>query len=125
MTLATNAARLVKLSAIGQISSPRYDTRSPYRISHDGRPRVLPGTGGITYNVRVGDRIEGLIGDHVEPSVSLKHPDETTNGGLNVLACVGNEAVVASGAATGARGVVTGKHGGVEHVMIDFAPRHP
>ncbi len=122
MSLATNAERLVKLSALGQISSPRYDTRSPYRISHDGQPRVLPGTGGITYNVRVGDRIHGLVGDHVEPCVSLKHPEETTNGGLNVLACVGNEAVVSSGSAKGAKGIVTGKHGGIEHVMVDFPP---
>ncbi|MGI8642694.1 MAG: DUF4438 domain-containing protein [Thermomicrobiales bacterium] len=122
MSLATNREHLVKLSVIGQISSPRYNTRSPYRISHDGQPRVLPGTGGITYNVRVGDRVKGLVGDHVEPCVSLRHPDETTNGGLNVLACVGNEAVVATGAGKGATGVITGKHGGIEHVMADFAP---
>lgn len=120
--LATNVERLVKLSVTGQISSPRYDTRSPYRISHDGRPRVLPGTGGITYNVRVGDRIHGLVGDHIEPCVSLKHPDETINGGLNVLSCIGNEAVVTTGDARGRTGVVTGKHGGIEHVMVDFPP---
>ncbi|HET9095185.1 MAG TPA: DUF4438 domain-containing protein, partial [Candidatus Baltobacteraceae bacterium] len=41
---------------------------------------------------------------------------------LNVMACVGNEAVVVSGDAKGAKGRVTGKHGGVEHVMVDFAP---
>jgi hypothetical protein len=122
MTLATNVGHLVKLSVIGQISSPRYDARSPYRISHDGHPRILPGTGGITYNVRIGDRIRGLVGDHVEPCVSLKHPDDLTNGGLNVLACVGNEAIVTTGAARGEKGVVTGKHGGIEHVMVDFSP---
>lgn len=122
MTLATNRDRLVRLSVVGQVSSPRYDGRSPYRISQDGQPRVLPGAGGIAYNVRVGDRVHGLVGDHVEPAVSLKNPDETANGGLNVLACVGNEAVVASGEACEARGVVTGKHGGIEHVMVDFPP---
>jgi len=41
---------------------------------------------------------------------------------LNVLSCIGNEAVVSSGDAKGERGHVTGKHGGVEHVMIDFSP---
>ncbi len=122
MPLATNRDRLVMLSVVGQVSPPRYDSRSPYRISHDGHPRVLPGTGGVTYNVRVGDRVRGLVGDHVEPAVSLKNPDETANGGLNVLACVGNRATVVSGAARGAEGVVTGKHGGVEHVMVDFPP---
>jgi len=38
------------------------------------------------------------------------------------MSCVGNEAYVISGEAKGERGRVTGKHGGVEHVMIDFTP---
>ena len=122
MTIATNKDRLVRMAATGQIASPRYDPRSPYRIGHDGRPRVVPGTGSICYNVRVGDRVRGIVGDHVEPGVSLRHPDEQANGGLNVLACVGNEAVVVSGETKGAKGVVTGKHGGIEHVMVDFTP---
>jgi hypothetical protein len=33
---------------------------------------------------------------------------------------VGNEAIVVNGDGKGARGVVTGKHGGIEHVLIDF-----
>ena len=122
MTIATNRDKLVKMAAAGQIAPPRFDPRSPYRISQAGQPRVLPGTGSIAYNVRVGDAIRGIVGDHVEPCVSLRHPDEQANGGLNVLACVGNEAVVVSGDAKGAKGVVTGKHGGIEHVMIDFPP---
>jgi hypothetical protein len=122
VTIATNKDRLVKMAASGQISPPRFDPRSPYRIGHDGQPRVVPGTGSITYNVRVGDQVRGIVGDHVEPGVSLRHPDEPANGGLNVLACVGNAAIVASGEAKGAKGVVTGKHGGIEHVMIDFPP---
>jgi hypothetical protein len=39
-----------------------------------------------------------------------------------VLSCVGNEAVVVSGDAKGSKGVVTGKHGGIEHVLVDFQP---
>ena len=122
MTIATNRDRLVELGVVGQVAPPRFDPRTPYRISHQGVPRVLPGTGGVTYNVRVGDRVRGLVGDHVEPAVSLKHPEEAANGGLNVLACVGNAAQVVSGEARGATGVVTGKHGGIEHVMVDFPP---
>ncbi|HSG29585.1 MAG TPA: DUF4438 domain-containing protein, partial [Candidatus Krumholzibacterium sp.] len=49
-------------------------------------------------------------------------PDNAMNGGLSVLTCIGNEAKVVSGAAAGATGTVTGKHGGVEHVLIDFTP---
>ncbi len=36
------------------------------------------------------------------------------------LSCVGNQATVATGDAKGAKGVVTGKHGGIEHVLVDF-----
>ena len=121
MTIATNKDHLVMLSVMGQVTAPRFDPRTPYRVGHDGCPRVVPATGGITYNVRIGDRIAGIVGDHVEPAVSAKNPDEGANGGFNVLSCVGNEAIVATGDAKGARGVVTGKHGGAEHVMIDFA----
>jgi hypothetical protein len=44
------------------------------------------------------------------------------NAAFNVLSCVGNEAFVATGDMKGARGVVTGKHGGIEHVLVDFQP---
>jgi hypothetical protein len=35
---------------------------------------------------------------------------------------VGNEAVAVTGDAKGAKGVVTGKHGGIDHVLVDFQP---
>ena len=125
--LKTNEDRLVKISVVGEISSPIFG-RSPYRISSDGHPVVLPGVGGITYNIRVGDPACGWEADHVEPGVSIKNKEkderfpQAANRALNVLACVGNEAVVMSGDAKGAKGVVTGKHGGIEHVLIDFQP---
>jgi len=115
----TNVDKLVKVSVMGEISSP---ATSPYRISADGRPLVLPGTGGITYNIRVGDLATGWEADHVEPAVSMKSEKAGPNSGLNTLACVGNEAVVASGDAKGEKGVVTAKHGGIEHVLVDFQP---
>ena len=37
---------------------------------------------------------------------------------FNHLACIGNEAIVVTGEAKGATGFVTGKHGGIEHVMV-------
>jgi hypothetical protein len=39
-----------------------------------------------------------------------------------LLACIGNEAAVVSGEAKTSKGVVTGKQGGVEHVLVDFQP---
>jgi len=120
--LRLNVDKLVKISVVGEVSSPVF-WRSPYRISADGKPVVLPGVGGITYNVRVGDPASGWEADHVEPGVSMKNKEsEDANMALNVLACVGNEAAVVSGDAKGSRGFVTGKHGGIEHVLVDFAP---
>ncbi len=120
MALKINREQLVMVSVVGEISSPR--VRYPYRVGHDGVARVGPGTGGITYNVRVGDPALGWAGDHVEPGCSVKNKDELENGALNVLACVGNVARVVSGEAKGKTGYVTGKHGGIEHVLVDFPP---
>ena len=126
--LRTNVDRLVKVSVIGEVSSPIFPP-TPYKISAFGEPVVLPGVGGIRYNVRVGDPAVGWMADHVEPGVSIKnfttYPDirtATPNYALNVLSCIGNEAVVVSGDAKGSKGVVIGKHGGIEHVMVDFPP---
>lgn len=123
--LKTNVDKLVKISVVGEVASPVYG-RGVYNISAEGVPMVLPGVGGITYNVRVGDPACGWEADHVEPGVSIENKEndprygQGANTALNVLSCVGNEAVVVSGDAKGAKGVVTGKHGGIEHVLVDF-----
>jgi hypothetical protein len=125
--LKTNVDKLVKLSVVGEVASPIYG-RGVYSISAEGTPMVLPGVGGITYNVRVGDPACGWEADHVEPGVSIENKEndprfgQSANTALNVLSCVGNEAMVVSGDAKGAKGVVTGKHGGIEHVLVDFQP---
>ncbi len=116
--------RLVRISVIGEAVSPV--ARDSYRITADGRPVVLPGVGGITYNVRVGDLAAGFEADHVEPGVSIENKERDdrlphgANTALNLYSCVGNVAVIVSGDAKGEKGVVTGKHGGIEHVMVDF-----
>jgi hypothetical protein len=117
----TNRDRLVAQIVNGQAAPPLL-APALYDVGHDGVARIVPSVGGITLNVRVGDSAFFFEGDHVEPALSAKHPDEKANTALNVFACVGNPATVTSGEAKGARGVVTGKHGGVEHVIVDFAP---
>lgn len=115
----TNIDKLVKMSVVGEISHPK---TSPYTITADGRPVVRPDTGGITYNIRVGDQIADWVVDHVEPGVSIKNSDSGANSGLNTLTCIGNEALVTDGEAKGEKGTVTGKHGGIEHILVDFPP---
>jgi hypothetical protein len=121
VALRANYEDIVKISVIGEIASPR-KSPSPYVIAAGGEALALPGTGGIVYNVRVGDRACGWASDHMEPGVTLRNKDEGSNHALNILACIGNEAFVVSGEAKGARGTVVGKHGGAEHVMVDFEP---
>ena len=122
--LKTNENKLVKLSVVGEVVSPVI--KNIYNVTAEGKPMVLPGVGGITYNVRVGDPACGWQADHVEPGVSVENKEndarsgQAANTAFNVLSCVGNEAIVANGDAKGAKGVVTGKHGGIEHVLVDF-----
>ncbi len=115
----TNEKNLVEMSVIGEVSSPQSGS-SPYSITPDGKPKVLPGIGGITYNVKVGDNAIQWEADHVEPCVSVKNKDKDENGALNLLSCIGNTARVITGDAKGSTGVVTGKHGGIENVLVDF-----
>lgn len=120
--MTTNRSRLVAQILTAQVAPPLLPA-SLYDIGADGVPRILPSVGGITLNVRVGDSAFAFEADHIEPAVSARHPDDKVNAAFCTLACVGNVATVASGEAKGERGVVTGKHGGIEHVMIDFPER--
>jgi len=62
--LKTNAEKLIKISVNGRIASPTI--RPVYNVSATGKPIVLPGVGGITYNLRVADPACGWEADHVE-----------------------------------------------------------
>jgi hypothetical protein len=119
-----NIDRLVRLSVSGEISHPTL-RKTGYVISSQGQVEVYPSVGGISYNVRIGDPAMGWMADHVEPGVSIRNTapavgEFSPNAALNVLACIGNRAQIISGEAKGEKGYVTGKHGGVDHVMIDF-----
>jgi Domain of unknown function (DUF4438) len=120
VSLRINRPELVVTAVTGEAAPPLLNT-GMYEVTHEGEPLIVPGVGGINVNVRVGDGAFAFMADHIEPAVSVRNPDEKQNISLNVLACVGNEAVVVSGDAKGARGRVTGKHGGIEHVMVDFS----
>ncbi len=120
--LTTNRLNLVAMHVQGEIASASIPA-SLYDVGADGRARILPSVGGICLNVRVGDNAFTPVGDHIEPAVSVRAKDDRANVGFCVLACVGNHATVLSGEAKGEKGIVTGKHGGIEHVMVDFNER--
>ena len=124
--LRTNKDKLVKHSLMGEISHPMPGSTISYIVTHEGKPIVMPSVGGITYNIKIGDPIFGVVGDHIEPAVSIKQPGEgqyiqRSNAALNIYSCIGNEVLVVAGDAKGEKGFVTGKHGGIEHVIVDFS----
>ena len=116
--LKTNKNILPIQSVQGKVHHPTL--RNSYRVGRDSTPRVLIGTGGITYNAKIGDNCMKWIADHLEPGVSLRNENEKENEALQTFACIGNPATVVSGEAKGAKGFVTGKHGGIEHCLIYF-----
>src|SRR5690606_23074560 len=95
----------------------------PYRLAADGKPFLLPTWGGIVYNVSVGDTAFGWAADCIHPGVSIKGSDDLKNRGLNIYACLGNTAVVMTGRAQGAKGVVTGKSGRFSEQLIIHFPK--
>lgn len=122
-SLRTNEEELVSVSVMGTVAHPAFPglPAEPYRLAADGTPFLLPTYGGVVYNVSVGDPAYGWRADCVHPGVSIAHATDTGNRGLNLFACVGNEAVVMTGGAVGERGVVTGKSGRFsEQVIVHF-----
>ena len=127
-TVKINQSDLVMVAVMGQIAHP-VGRVNPYRIGHDGIPRILPASGGINLSHRIGDRCVGLAGDHIEPGVALHNNSreiigsrQGSNLALITYACVGNRAKVITGPCIGKTGLITGKHGGVAHVLVDFPP---
>lgn len=116
--LRTNKDKLVEMAVCGEVWPPALPYGG-YRTDSRGGSNVWMGMAGIVYNARVGDEAYGWTADHLEPGVSMRNADDGAEYALHYLANVGNDAVVMSGDAKGARGVVTGEHA---HLMVDFAP---
>lgn len=122
--LNSNLSSLVKVSVAGEIANPSMPglPASPYLVSAEGEPMVVPMFGGIVYNVRLGDPATGWAGELIQPGVSIKNGNANANTALGVYACLGNRARVMNGLAAGATGTVIGKSGRfAEHVICDFA----
>jgi hypothetical protein len=114
----TNKEKLPIVSVAGAVWHPKGGAAG--RITAEGEVVWLQGTGGITYNAKIGDVCVGWIADHLEPGVSARNKDDECNQAFTILSCIGNEATVRSGEAKGEKGFVTGKHGGCEHLLIYF-----
>jgi hypothetical protein len=104
--LKTNKEQLLTIAVQGVINPA---SSRGYATTYDGKPIVHLGMGSINYTVSVGDLAYGWANaDHVEPDVSFANLEGP---GLGILGCIGNEAVLISGAAKGGKGIYIGKHG--------------
>lgn len=113
----TNQDKLVKMAVNTQVDHPRM---GHFYVGYDGKGRLPVGTGGIVYNYAIGDGCMDIAGDHVEPGVTMANPSDRENHAVETLSCIGNEVICLSGPAQGAKGIVTGTHGGVDHTMAYF-----
>jgi hypothetical protein len=121
--LQSNLNSLVKISVLGEVAHPSMPglPASPYLVTAEGEPVLVPAFGGIVYNVRLGDRALGWAAELIQPGVSIKAAGANANTALGVFACLGNRARVVNGAAAGAVGIVSGKSGRfAEHVICHF-----
>ena len=111
----TNKEELVELAVTAMATHPK--TGAVFFTTSEGEPEISIGMAGIVYNVHVGDPAFGWEGDHVEPGVSIAHPDPEVDYAMHYLIGIGDRARVVSGLAAGAEGIVTGEHA---RVMVHF-----
>lgn len=119
---AANPLQLVQTTLAGEVTSPEL-RETPYQVAAGGEAFVPVGCGGIRYNVRVGMSAFKWVGDQVQPGASIANSLPGPNRALSTYSCVGNVVTVRSGAAAGAKGVVTGKHelfNTFQQVLIDL-----
>lgn len=111
--------KLVGVNLLAHVEQPDVGS-DPYRIGHDGQPYVPVGDGGVVLGLQLGDSVFEHVGDHAAPGVCLVHPSDDAAHALVALSCIGNEVIVRTGDALGARGVVLGKRGGGQRVLAVF-----
>ena len=91
----TNKEHLVMMSVQASVDHPTM-SGSGYRVGYDGYGRITMATGGIVYNYKIGDCCMGIEGDHIEPGVSMKNPNERENKAFLAFSCIGNKAKIIS-----------------------------
>ncbi|MCR4396956.1 MAG: DUF4438 domain-containing protein [Candidatus Saccharicenans sp.] len=108
----TNKDELLTIAVEGVIQPASALDYSP---GYDGKSKLGIGMSSINYSVSYGDTTYGWAeGDHVEPDVTIQGRDRQSpmETALALLACIGNEAVVVSGEASGSKGIYIGRHAG-------------
>ena len=114
------ALRPVAVNLLGLVEQPEFGS-TPYQVGADGSPYVPVGDGGIVLGVRLGESVFARDADHAAPGACLVHPDQGARHALTIYSCIGNQVVIRTGLAAGARGIVVGKRGEEGRVIISLA----
>jgi hypothetical protein len=113
--------RPVAVNLLGVVEHPELGG-TPYRVDCDGRSYVPAGDGGIVLGPRLGESVFAWDADHAAPGACLVHPDQAARHALAAYSCIGNQIVVRTGHAAGARGAVLGQRGEQGRVIAWLAP---
>ncbi len=118
-SVSTNRDRVLTIAVQGQVA-PAQPTRG-YVVTWDGKPKLAVGTGGINYNIRIGDKVFGWASaDRATVGVATEGTGDARYGNDAWLThtSIGNEVRILGGGGQGERGVVVGKFG--SYVLIQF-----
>ncbi len=112
--------RPVAMNLLGVVEQPELGD-TPYRVSCEGHSYVPTGDGGIVLGLRLGESAFARDADHAAPGACLVHPDQAARHALTIYSCIGNQVVIRTGQAAGARGIVVGKRGEAGRVIVSLA----
>ncbi|MFC1476852.1 DUF4438 domain-containing protein [candidate division KSB1 bacterium] len=113
----TNKDKLITTAVQGVVQPA---SSRGYSTTYDGKPKLSVGMASINYTVSMGDLAYGWANaDHVEPDVTIQGRDQASPSqcALAILACIGNEAKVITGEASGAEGLFIGRHAGSDDLV--------
>ncbi len=113
--------RPIAVNLLGVVEHPELGG-TPYRVDSGGRSYVPTGDGGIVLGPRLGESVFAWDADHAAPGACLVHPDQAARHALAAYSCIGNQVVVRTGHAAGARGAVLGQRGEQGRVIAWLAP---
>ena len=117
--LSTNKASVLIIAVQGRVAAAQ--PSRGYIVTWDGKPKLAVGTGGINYNLRLGDKVFGWAsGDRATVGVAAEAVSDARSGGEAWLAhaSIGNEVRITGGAGQGEIGFVVGKFG--SYVLLQF-----
>jgi hypothetical protein len=116
--LVTNKDKILVTAVQGKIAQSQ--PSRGYLVTWDGKPKMAIGTGGINYNLKIGDRVFGWAGgDRATMGVAAESMgDDRFGASWLTHTSIGNEVKIIGGEARGQKGVVIGKFGG--YILVHF-----